>query len=414
MWGFSLISFLLQGVYLTPGIGMYISFSINVFVSLCVYHFTNFILKQNKYKFTVEVLCTIFLVTGILIYYFTNNYSFASLFAAIAIAIPMGISSYRLWNSTIGHGSKALSILLFLNSIHFLDYPILRSHPIGAVWGFSIALILLFAFSTFFPGFILLQMSKEYAESLEEKVKIRTKELEEAVDQNKTLVNILCHDLSSPLTVLDFYFEAIMKEKATPVHVKYGEKAVRSLQTLLSIVAKVANFQEISYGKKIVETKNVNLLEVLNERISFFESTMVKKNISFNFTNLAKSDVFIKGDKDLLENQIFANLLSNAIKFSYQNSTISIVVSENVNYVNVTIEDCGIGIPNELLLKLFKWSEKTNRNGTSGERGTGFGLPLVKSCLEMMGGSIRVESTPKEGPESDSGSRFIVQFDKAM
>jgi signal transduction histidine kinase len=82
--------------------------------------------------------------------------------------------------------------------------------------------------------------------------------------------------------------------------------------------------------------------------------------------------------------------------------------------VNIIIEDHGIGIPKDLLPKIFKWSERTNRLGTNGERGTGFGLPLVKTCLEMMNANIRVESIERKGLDSCSGTKFIIQFNKII
>ncbi|MBC7539061.1 MAG: HAMP domain-containing histidine kinase [Bacteriovorax sp.] len=412
MWAFSLINFFLQGIFITPGLGMYISFSTYLLVSLCLYQFSNFLLKRIRDSYAIEFTCAAILLLGAFCFRFTNNYSLVSSFAAVAIAIPMLISSYRLWNSKVGPGSNALSILLLFNSIHFLDYPILRFYPSGAIWGFSIALIILIIFSTFFPGFILLQMSNTYTLELEKKVKFRTKDLEEALDQNKTLVNILCHDLSNPLTILDFYLERIFEENDSISHGKYGSNVKQSLKIILTIVAKVKELQAISLGKKNIESKKINLHEAVNEILGNFENSLILKNLSLNFTNLANTDTVILGDIDLLKNQIFTNLISNAIKFSYQDSIIEIIVSENIKHVNIVIEDHGMGIPDELLLKIFKWSEKTNRNGTNGESGTGFGLPLVKTCVEMMGGSIRVESIPKESLDSISGSKFIVQFDK--
>jgi signal transduction histidine kinase len=410
MWGFSLINFFLQGIFLTPGIAMYLSFSTAILISLSLYHFSNYILKRNVSLYKMGTISAFFTLVGIIILIVTHNYSLASVFAAIAIAIPMFTSSYHLWRSKIGPASKVLSIFLFLNAIHFLDYPLLRSHPSGALWGFSIALVLLFGFSAFFPGYVLLQISSDYSIGLEKEVKNRTQELEEAVDQNKTLVNILCHDLSTPLTVLDFYFEEIMIEKPSPVHVEYGAKAVRSLQTLFNIVAKVKNLQAIGYGKKSIENEEIDISKLIIDMIDGFSNNLELKNLKLNFINLADPQIIIRGDEDLLKNQIFSNIISNAIKFSYHDSTINIIVNQNAKHVNVTIEDQGMGIPSELLPRLFKWSEKTSRIGTSGEIGTGFGLPLVKTYLEMMGASIKVESTPKEGPDSHSGSKFIVQF----
>jgi signal transduction histidine kinase len=412
MWGGCLLNFLLQGIYNNPGLEMYVSFSTYLLVSFSLHHFSNYVLKKNESFYKLAAVCVGLFFTGIIILLMSHNYFWASWFAASSIVIPMFMSSYQLWRSKIGSGEKVLALLLFFNAAHFLDYPILISHELGALWGFSIALMLLFAFSTFLPGYILIQISRNYSSSLETEVKNRTKELEDAVDQNKILVNILCHDLSSPLTTLNFYFDEIKNEQFSPVHIEYGSKAMRSMEKILNIVAKVKDLQAFSYDKKMVEIKKINLLEVITESIEDFETTLTEKRLVINVINLTTQEVSIMADWDLLKNQVLSNLLSNAIKFSQNDNHINITVLKNENFILVTIEDKGIGIPSSLLPGLFKWSEQTSRIGTNGEQGTGFGLPIVKACIEMMKGNIRVESVTKDQLDSDSGSKFILQFDR--
>ncbi|MDO9181808.1 MAG: HAMP domain-containing sensor histidine kinase [Bacteriovorax sp.] len=414
VWGGSLINFILQGIFVIPSIAMYISFSTYLFVSLSMYFFSNSVLKNKKSSVLMQVSCLVFLLLGIIVFLISKNYALASSFAAVAIAIPMLVSSYQLWHSDIKTGPKVLSVFLFFNAIHFLDYPILRSHPLGALWGFSIALVLLFAFSTFLPGFILLQISKKYAEGLESEVKLRTIELKDAVEQNKTLVNILCHDLSTPLTVLNFYFDEITLENASPVHLEYGGRAIRSLHKIFKILEKVKDLQAIAFGKKTIERNEVKLLEVIKEVIIDFDKFLKPKNLILNCTNLTNADVVIYGDLEILRNQIFSNLISNAIKFSHKDSNIDIFITNDKNWVYVSIEDKGIGMSPDLLSKIFSLNEKTTRNGTAGETGTGFGLPLVKTCVEIIGASIRAESLTKEGLDSESGSKFIIQFERVV
>jgi signal transduction histidine kinase len=369
-------------------------------------------LKNNKSFFTVGAVSSIFILLGLITYGVIHNYEIASAIAAIGIAIPMFVSSIYLWKSRISNKTKVLSCLLFLNALHFLDYPFLRSHPSGALWGFSIALLLLFSFSAFFPGYILLQISEEYSLGLEIEVKKRTAELVETLDQNKVLVNILCHDLSSPLTVLGFCIDEMFENNLSASQIEYGEKAKRSLGKMLTIVKKVKDLQAITYKKKKVNLDKINLFEVLEEVMTDFKDICFNKNIILKLTNQKTKAVEILGDKDILRNHILSNLLSNAIKFSYQNSVINLEINEDENFVHLLVKDHGTGIPKELLPKIFNWNEETTRNGTNGEKGTGLGMPLVKTCVEMIGASIRVESQTKESPDSESGSKFIIQFDK--
>lgn len=414
VWSFSLLNFILQGIFMKPGVGMYISFSTYLLVSLSLYQFSCFTLKKNPAHFVMISICSFLFLTGLAVIFLFDNYEVGSAFSALAIAIPMFTSSYQLWISKVGRWTKVFASLLFFNALHFLDYPILRSHPTGAIWGFSIALFILFSFSAFFPSFILLQIAKNYSNQLEQDVSNRTIELEEALAQNKTLVNILCHDLSTPLTVLDFYFEEVEVKGGIGEGQKdqtlYGEKAKRSLKTLFEIVNKVKDLQTISFSKKKVELEKVCLQEIIVEVARSFEDSLSKKNLIINLPDLTRAPIYILGDKELLKNQIFANLISNAIKFSHQNSSIDISLDNDVLHTTITVADHGIGIPPEILNRIFKWSEQTNRLGTNLEKGTGFGLPLVKTCVDIIGARIRVESQTQG--ETNTGSKFIIQFDK--
>lgn len=416
MWGFSLVNFILQGIFLRPGLGMYASFSSYLFVSFSLFIFVCLILQKNWRISNLEKKAALFLVmlviTGGVIYHFTQNYFIASLVAAIAISIPMVAGAYRLSKAQNGVGPKLLSALLFLNAIHFLDYPLLRSQERGAIYGFSIALFLLFGFSTLFPAFVLLQIASDYSEGLEDEVKSRTGELGDALNLNKTLVNILCHDLSTPLTILGFYVDQISEKDYGDEYLYNIKKMSSSLSNVFNILSKVKDLQAITYGKTTLERNSINLNETINEVINSFEKLLIPKKLSIVFSSQINYQVNILADKELLKNQIFANLISNAIKFSHEKSVINIIISEKEKHIFVTVEDHGIGIPPELISKIFNWNEKTSRKGTNGEVGTGFGLPLVKTCAEMMGIEIKAESSLSENSLNNSGSRFIIQFDK--
>lgn len=411
MWGFSLINFGLQGVFLKPGLGMYLSFSTYVLVSLCLCKFSDYVLKEKRsYKFLSSIFILLLIIGGGLAvkeYYLASNY-----FAAFVIATPMLISSYRLWKANSLDGAKALAVFLFLNALHFLDYPVLRSYPEGAIWGFSIALVLLFVLSAFFPVYVLMQVSKEHMEELEKKVEERTSELNTTLEKNKLLVKILCHDLSNPLTVLDFYFTKMDEGMEKNImHEKYKGRALKSLKTIFNIVSKVKDLQSITEGKRDLELRKINLKNIITETLHDFDEVLISKKVNLKFREQLNDNLYVLGDSELFKNQILTNLITNAIKFSYENSEIDIYLDDDEKFVRVTVEDYGMGIPSDILSKIFSWNERTNRAGTNGESGTGFGLPLVKTCAELMGASIRVESNTFD-PNTKSGTKFIVQFDK--
>ena len=95
---------------------------------------------------------------------------------------------------------------------------------------------------------------------------------------------------------------------------------------------------------------------------------------------------------------ILGNLLTNAVKFTKRGGNISVNCKfiEN-NFVEIKVTDTGIGIPENILNRLFQLNQKVGRNGTEGEPSTGLGLVLSKEFVEMNGGEIRVESREKIG-----------------
>jgi len=111
-----------------------------------------------------------------------------------------------------------------------------------------------------------------------------------------------------------------------------------------------------------------------------------------------------------LRKQVIGSLISNSIKFSYPGAKIWIKLSIRDKYFIFIMEDNGIGMPLEIMAKLFSSSSESSRQGTSGETGTGFGMPLVKKYIESYGGSIDVNSTEAGEDDSRSGSQFVVKL----
>ena len=110
--------------------------------------------------------------------------------------------------------------------------------------------------------------------------------------------------------------------------------------------------------------------------------------------------LYVLAEETSFINSVLVNVLSNAIKFSSRGSVIKVRASAGDNDVTLTVTDQGIGIPPELLDKLFEPSEPTTRPGTDGENGTGFGLPLTSKFVAAYGGSVSVDSKPQANGEA--------------
>jgi signal transduction histidine kinase len=104
------------------------------------------------------------------------------------------------------------------------------------------------------------------------------------------------------------------------------------------------------------------------------------------------------------------NIISNAIKFSHPGQTINITAQRGTNDVRVLIEDHGVGIPDKILQHLFRTDQPTSRAGTGGERGTGYGMPVVKAYMNRYGGDIKVESRTAGADGGATGTKVTLTF----
>ena len=140
------------------------------------------------------------------------------------------------------------------------------------------------------------------------------------------------------------------------------------------------------------QKENLYLLTV--ETIALLRQPAADKAIFL--INQIPEDIYVKADKNMLLT-IFRNLISNAIKFTPKEGKIvisarSITDEDKQNFIEISVNDSGVGIEKEKRARLFKISENISTKGTEGESGSGLGLILCKEFVEKHGGTIKVES----------------------
>ena len=153
----------------------------------------------------------------------------------------------------------------------------------------------------------------------------------------------------------------------------------------------------------------VDIIKCARTSLDLLQDKMQRKGIQVEWNLPLDQEFFVKANEDLLTYQVITNILSNAIKFSDTGGKISIGVNLKDQYLNFWIRDYGMGIPLDILENIFDPYTKTNRKGTRGEAGSGFGLPIVKSSMEMMGGAIKVESLDKDGQSYTKMSLYLKE-----
>ncbi len=225
------------------------------------------------------------------------------------------------------------------------------------------------------------------------------------------LICVITHDISNPLTVAIGRANSLRHECKTEESMKSLKKLSTAINNIMSIVDNVRNLYATELGKKTILIEDIELNSLIKQLEENYSEKIKAKNLNLVHEH-TNDQYWIKGNEDLLLYQILGNLLSNAIKFSHENGNIvfHLDADPKLNLTTISIKDSGIGIPPEILPHLFDINKKTSRVGTSGESGTGFGLPIVKAYVEMLGGKISLTSVSKEENEIQCGTTFILDF----
>jgi len=176
---------------------------------------------------------------------------------------------------------------------------------------------------------------------------------------------------------------------------------------LLGIINDVLDMAKIEAGKLEIERAPMNIEKMLMKVCSIVIGNIEKKKQKFSVVMGKDLNLNYIAD-DLRLSQVITNLLSNAVKFTPEGGRISLTVeeiarNETTNHLRFSVSDTGIGLSAEQVSRLFNAFEQADGSVSRKFGGTGLGLPISKSIIEMMGGDIRVESTPGEG------STFIVE-----
>ncbi len=234
--------------------------------------------------------------------------------------------------------------------------------------------------------------------------------LAEQASRAKTVfLNNMSHDIRTPMNaIIGFTNLANMhlddKEQAKD----YLDKIMQSSNHLLSLINDVLDMSRIESGKVTLEEKEENIAEILHSLKDIIQADIEAKQLAVYIDTINVVDEFIYCDK-LRLNQVLLNLLSNAIKFTPIGGTISLLVTqkkdndEMSNY-EFRIKDTGIGISKEFMNVLFDPFTRERNSTVSGIQGTGLGMSIVKNIIDMMNGTIEVES------EVGKGTEFIVNI----
>jgi signal transduction histidine kinase len=238
-------------------------------------------------------------------------------------------------------------------------------------------------------------------------VEQNSSKLEDSRQRTQNLINVLSHDISTPLTVISVKLNHLIKTPLSELQLNSVARAYKATERVIQITESIKELRLTELGKKEITYGDIDLREMILELKEIFADRLDQKNIRFNWSVSSEVYSFISS-RSLILNQILGNLLSNAIKFSTPGSEIRLRISKLDHGIQFLLEDSGLGIPKDMRENIFEANLSRSCVGTNGEVGTGFGLPIVKGCVDRLNGKIAFETkTSHEGPP---GTRFKLFF----
>lgn len=240
---------------------------------------------------------------------------------------------------------------------------------------------------------------KHENEMLDEKVKLRTKELEDASRYKSEFLANMSHEIRTPMNAIMGMSHLLSKTAMNSTQASYVGKIKEASSVLLRIINDILDFSKIEAGKMEIESIAFDLHKELKKSCSIFSVLAKEKGVDFQ-CDFVDTNRFFKGDPCKIM-QIVNNFLSNAIKFTKEGAVI-LSVSEQVHENHTAtltfhVKDSGMGIPKEKQSLLFKAFGQLDASITRKHGGTGLGLFICTQLADMMQGRISLESEEGRG-----------------
>ena len=242
-------------------------------------------------------------------------------------------------------------------------------------------------------------------QELNAKLQVAVEKAESANRAKSTFLSNMSHDIRTPMNaIIGFTTLALSNIDDTDRVKDYLGKTLASSNHLLSLINDVLDMSRIESGKIHLEEVEVNLSDVLHDLKTIVSGQIYAKQLELYMDVMDVTDEDVYCDKTRL-NQILLNLLSNAIKFTPAGGTVSVRVRQLAGKVHgcgqyeFRIKDNGIGMSSEFAQKIFEPFERERTSTVSGIQGTGLGMAITKNIVDMMGGTIEVQTAQGKGTE---------------
>ena len=231
---------------------------------------------------------------------------------------------------------------------------------------------------------------------------------EQSTRAKSTFLSNMSHDIRTPMNAIIGYTMLARKEKdLSPKAKDYLTKIETSSQHLLALINDVLDMSRIESGKIELEPKKTNLVKTMDEVRDMFMTQMETKGLHYTVTTAGITNRTVLCDVSRL-NRILLNLISNAYKFTPQGGSIAVTLHQTgadgeTGFYDLHVKDTGMGMSKEFAAKVFEAYERERTTAVDNIQGTGLGMAITKSLVDLMGGTIEVET------EQGKGTEFIIR-----
>ena len=232
-------------------------------------------------------------------------------------------------------------------------------------------------------------------------------EAEQASKAKTAFLSNMSHELRTPMNAIIGLKNIALNEPDVPDKLRdYLTKIGDSAQHLLSIINDILDMSRIESGRLTIKREEFNFAREIEQVNTIIGGQCRDKGLRYECHTVGRIDDYYIGDGIKLK-QIVINILGNAVKFTPEGGTVSFLIEEGPRYDNMatlkfTMRDTGIGMSAEFIPRLFEVFTQEDSSATNRYGSTGLGMPITKSLVEMMNGSIEVES------EKGKGTTFTV------
>ena len=312
-------------------------------------------------------------------------------------------------NLTIGLFGIAMLALIILQ----IEFPLWPCYTIGYMFGTSLL-----------HSFVVEDEKSEYRKELERTLQREKAQKQELAESREALQDALdaaesankaktaflsnmSHEIRTPMNaIIGLNSIALNDPTASEEVKKYLEKSVASAHHLLGIINDILDMSRIESGRMTVKNEEFLLDDALKQVNGIISEQCRDKGLVYDHRKVGKIDKYYIGDAMKLK-QVLINILGNAVKFTPEGGTVSLVIEEKARFdkkavVEFVISDTGIGMSKDFLPHIFEPFSQEESSPTGKYGSTGLGMSITKSIVELMNGTITVDS------EKGKGTTFSV------